>query len=564
MNRRLSSIWPSIRPTGRAAVALAGFLLAPAWLAVAPASAATLNVCPHGCAYSQVAAAVAAAGNGDTVNIAAGTYHGGLAIDKSLTLNGAGARQTTIRGGGPVITVGTYNAAVEPTVAIRGVTITGGVTGTSPESIPFLGVDGAWGAGGGVEIPPNATLSGGATVTISNSAITGNRVDPTSSVAGFPCPGLFPPSGQCPFAPAFGGGIDSWGTLTLLNSTISDNSAGSTSGLASDADGGGIYSDQGSLTLLNTTVSGNQAIAHSPNGRYAEGGGINVTTQEFGEGGGNDALTVKDSVITDNTAALTSGLPSFFGGQFQNLNANSGGIVVGPGIPATVDNTSMTDNSAIAHDPNGEPSAIDAAMHVNDGPLIMSNSFIARNQAITDALTSADVGPAGSAIEADGGGTISNTAIIENYATMDTPNGAAAVNGGLGVFGNTSLLTIRNSTISRNTATALSTTGSASVQGAGVFNDGLLELINSRIAENSGTATAPAGEAQGGGVWNGDEFTGPPVQLTLQNTAIIRNSLTASPGLMVQGAGLFTTPPATTTLTHALIAHNTPDQCFGC
>jgi hypothetical protein len=54
------------------------------------------------------------------------------------------------------------------------------------------------------------------------------------------------------------------------------------------------------------------------------------------------------------------------------------------------------------------------------------------------------------------------------------------------------------------------------------------------------------------------------VQLTLQNTAIIRNSLTASPGLMVQGAGLFTTPPATTTLTHALIAHNTPDQCFGC
>jgi hypothetical protein len=101
MNRRLSSIRPSIRPTGRAAVVLAGFLLAPAWLAVAPASAATLNVCPHGCAYSQVADAVSAARNGDTVNVAAGRYTGGFTISKDLALSGAGARWTTISGGGP-------------------------------------------------------------------------------------------------------------------------------------------------------------------------------------------------------------------------------------------------------------------------------------------------------------------------------------------------------------------------------------------------------------------------------------------------------------------------------
>jgi hypothetical protein len=253
------------------------------------------------------------------------------------------------------------------------------------------------------------------------------------------------------------------------------------------------------------------------------------------------------------------------GGQFQNFNANSGGIVVGPGIPATVDNTSITDNSAVADDPEGEPSAIDAAMHVNDGPLVMSNTVITGNRTITDSLTSADVGSGGSAIEADGGGTISNTTITANYSKMVTPNGAASVQGGgLAVFGNNALLAIRNSIISRNTATALSTTGSASVQGAGIFNGGLVELINSQIADNSGTATGPAGEAQGGGIWNGDEFTSPPVQLTLQNTSVTGNSLDASPGLMVQGAGLFTTPPATITLTHALIAHNTPDQCFGC
>jgi len=530
-----------------------------------PAWAANLCVGSRPGCFGSLQTAVSAAHDGDTIAIAPGTYAGGVTVDVSVNLVGAGAGSTVIRGGGSVLTIGAYGAATEPTVSITGVTITGGVARSSPVSIPFLGVAGAWAAGGGVEIPPNASLTGGATVTISKSVITGNRAVPTNSVAGFPCPGLFPPSGQCPFAPALGGGIDSWGALTLLNSTISHNHAGSTAGLASDADGGGIYSDQGSLTLLNTTVSGNQAIADSPYGRYAEGGGINVTTAEFGEGGSTDALTVKDSIITDNTATLTSGLPSFFGGQFQNLNANSGGIVVGPGIPATIDNTLMTDNSAIAHDPNGEPSAIDAAMHMNDGPLIMSNSVITDNRAITDALTSADVGPPGSAIEADGGGTISNTTITHNYSKMDAPNGVAGVaGGGLGVFGNSALLTVRNSTISDNTAKALSTTGSANIQGAGIFNGGLLELINSQIADNSGTATGPTGAAQGGGIWNGDALTSPPVQLTLQNTAVTGNSLTASPGVTVQGAGLFTTPPATITLTHALIAHNTPDQCSGC
>lgn len=183
MNRGSSPI----SPTATATAALAGLLLALAWFAVGSASAATLSVCPHACVDAQVSDAVAA------------------------------ARRTTISGGGPVITVGAFGATTEPTVANRGVTITGGVTGTSPQSMSFLGADGAWAAGGGVEIPPNAALSGGATVTVSNSVITGNRVAPTTSVPGPACPGLFP-SGSCPVAAALGGGIDSWGTLTVQNS----------------------------------------------------------------------------------------------------------------------------------------------------------------------------------------------------------------------------------------------------------------------------------------------------------------------------------------------------------
>jgi hypothetical protein len=164
----------------------------------------------------------------------------------------------------------------------------------------------------------------------------------------------------------------------------------------------------------------------------------------------------------------------------------------------------------------------------------------------------------------DGGGTISDTRITGNYAAMLSPYGAAAVNGALGLFGNTKILTIQDSTISGNVATATSTTGPASVQGAGIFNDGLLKLIHDTIFRNSGTATGPSGQAQGGGIWNGTTFTGPPVQLTLQYTSVTRNSLTGSHGITVHGGGLFTMSPATVTLTHSLIALNKPDQCTGC
>jgi hypothetical protein len=203
-------------------------------------------------------------------------------------------------------------------------------------------------------------------------------------------------------------------------------------------------------------------------------------------------------------------------------------------------------------------------MNVSNGSLTMTNTVISGNRAITNSSTSADVGPAGSALEVDGGGTISNTQITGNYAAMVSPHGAAAVNGALGLFGNTSLLTVRDSTISGNTATATSTTGSVSIQGAGVFNDGLLTLIGDSVTSNSGTATGPSGEAQGGGIWNGTTFTGPPVELALQHTAVTRNSLTGSHGVKLQGGGLFTAPPATVILTDSVIALNIPDQCVGC
>jgi hypothetical protein len=539
-------------------------------LAAEPAQAASLCVGSGGGCYPTIQAAVNAAHAGNTITIGAGTFAGGVTITKSVRLQGAGPRSTIIRGGSHVLTIGAYGAASEPTVSISGVTVTGGVARSSPESVPLFGKAGAWAAGGGIEIPPGAHLADGATVTISDSVITGNRANPSTSIpSGISCPGGFP-QGQCPFAPANGGGIDSWGALTLIRTAVTGNSAGAAPGqpgTTSDADGGGIFSRQGSLTLDHAIVSGNRATATSPAGRFAEGGGIWAGVPDFepGSDSGRDVLVITDSVISGNTASLSTDLPAVFGGQVQNLVANAGGVIVAGRTPtATVENTVISKNTAIATTPNGAGDAIDAGMFVTAGSLDMSGSVVSGNRTITEAAHSDGVGSSGSALEVDGGGTISNTRIAGNFSSMDSPHSAAGASGALGVFSNDSLLTVRDSAITGNTATARSSTGSADVQGVGVFNDGLLTMVNVTVSGNSGKAIGPSGSAQGGGIWNGTDVTGPPVQLTLERTTVTRNSVAGSRGIKVQGGGLFSAPPAIVILRNSLITLNTPDQCSGC
>ena len=539
------------------------------WAEAGAASAATLTVCPSGCQYRQIGPAVAAASNGDTIKVGPGTYRGGITINASVRLAGAGAGSTIIRGGDHVLTIGAFGASSEPAVSISGVTITGGVARSSPVSDALFGVAGLWAGGGGVEIPPQANPPDappvdGATVTISDSVITGNRADPERAVSTAdlspPCPG-----GPCPFAAAVGGGIESWGRLALVNTTVSDNTVGPAAGLPalpSDSDAAGILSAQGSLAMTGTTVSGNRAIAAAPNGRFAEGGAVYVGL-DFD---GSAALTVSNSTVTGNSASLTTSLPEFAGGQLIELNANSGGIHVGDGIPTTVDGTVIKDNSASADGPHGEADAIDAAMNVGDSALTIRDSTISGNRLTDNLATNADSGSDGSAIEADGGGIISNTRITGNTVTVVSPKGVAG-NAGAGLaalnFNNDArLLTVSDSVISGNTAIARTLTGSATITGVGILNDSLLKLDRVVVSGNDGTAIGPSGTALGGGIWNSTDISGPPVQLTMDNATVTNNSLTGSPGITLQGGGLFTTLPVT--LHNSVISGNIPDQCFGC
>ena len=250
-------------PRLRALLALT-LVLAALGLAPTATYAATLAVCPSGCTYTGIQAAIDAAASGDTITIGAGSYTALLSIGKNLTLQGARADKTTINGGGggSVITI-----ASNATVAIDGVTVTGGNNtqfggginnaGTLTVSNSTIASNSSTYYGGGIN---NA-----GTLTVSNSTISGN------------------------FA-LWGGGIANTGTVTVSNSTIAGNSANyrgggifgqfnttltvSNSTFSNNTStrlGGAIDSTGGTLTVTNSTFSGNSASD--------EGGAINDLDQ---------------------------------------------------------------------------------------------------------------------------------------------------------------------------------------------------------------------------------------------------------------------------------------------
>jgi hypothetical protein len=499
---------------------------------IAQASAATVDVCPSGCPYTQLAPALAAAHSGDQITIGPGTYAGGVTIDVSVKLVGAGHRRTVIRGGGPVLTVGVAGAASEPTVRIDGVTVTGGVTigNLAPES----------GRGGGIYIPRAAGPSTGATVVIRNSVIRGNSVAPRVAVeSDDPC---------CPFADSGGGGISNDGTLRLDHTVVSDNRADPGGGLASNAIGGGILNRTfGTLTLKDSRVSDNHAAVSAPNGRFTSGGGIEMV-------GGT--LTIDNSRVSDNDAASSLAVPSDV-----EQSTTGGGIHIQENASATIRDTTITGNSVRSTNSVGDVSVFSGGLHAN-GPIVLRNSTISHNSAAgTTATGRADVDSGAGEINADS--TIRNTRFTDNSVTATSSAGEAHGAGGGILTAAFERMTISDSVISGNRVSATTTSGSSTIEGGGIANIGVLTLRNTRVSGNSAAANGPDGALRGGGIFVGSDPVGPPSpRLALVDSAVIRNTLTASAGIAAQGGGVFALFPVS--LRQSVIAQNVPDQCHGC
>jgi hypothetical protein len=449
-------------------------------VAAHPALAASLCVGTESGCYSSIQAALDAAHDGDVIHIGPGTFSGGVTVNVSVTIIGAGAGVTIIKGGGPVVTIGRRGASVEPTVTISGVTITGGMT--TNNLTPFFAV------GGGVEIPWGAQFgTPGATVRISNSVITSNTASPsTTTPSGLPC------GSSCPFAGAFGGGIDNAGHLTLTDTRVSDNLAGALPGkpgLTSDANGAGIYTWQNAtLTITGSVITGNRANVTPPYGRFADGGGI------LAEPGA--VLTLRGSTVSDNAADVSAAIPTA-GPNGTQIGANSGGIHVtqdfgsGTMAKATIQDSTVSGNEVSVSNQSGDAVAFSGGID-NDGSLVLLDSTVSNNRVSGASAFSGS--PAGNAItdsgaiEIEGPATISDTRITGNSASAASTQGLAVVNpGGVGATPSQPM-TISDSVINGNSANATSTAGQAIVQGGGLLVDAVVTLRNTTVSHNTGAA----------------------------------------------------------------------------
>jgi hypothetical protein len=505
---------------------------------------------PH--CYATIQAALNAAHDGDSIRIGPGTFAGGVKIERSVKLVGLDSAVSRIKGGGPVVTIG--SATTTPTVTLARLTITGGLTTSNPQrpncgpDIPTCGPGyaDATALGGGIEAFP------GTTVRILHSVVTGNRAEPalsTNSVKAI-CP-----TGPCPVSFGDAAGIDNWGTMTLIDSTVSDNHAA-----AVQSNGGGIVDEENaSLTLRDSRVLANSASAVAPFGRFVSGGGILVAP--------NGSFEAENSVIDRNESNLASAIPHPYplqDGGTDVENSVGGGLFLSEGATATIRNSNLDRNSVSVVNPAGEPFGADAALCACGAALSLFNSTVDGNTLTVNVLTTADSGPSGpTALEADSDTTIRNTRIVRNAATVTAPTGDAATLGAVAFFLDGSTATVANSTIIRNSSTTNAPQGAASIQGAGISNNGPLTLRNDLVAANVGTANGQGGFAQGAGIWNGILFGGPVSSLTLVDTAVTRNKLAGGPGVALQGGGIFT-PGFPVSLLGSVVEHNSPDQCYGC
>jgi hypothetical protein len=508
---------------------------------VASARATAICVGGPGC-FATIQAAVDAAHDGDTIRIGRGSYGGGVTIGVSIALVGSGAGATIVRGGGPVLTIGTPTAP-RPNVSISGITVTGGANTSTPESF--------FAAGGGISVPQAPDGGPGATVTVRDSIVAGNSATPSAI---FPSPsGVVCGGGTfCPYAQGEGGGIFNGGTMTLTNVTVSDNVAGGA--LASDADAAGISNLPGAvLVLVHCVVRGNVARAPAPNGRFAEGAGIFARH--------DSTLRIDDSIVSGNRADLVVAQNVLSGGPL----AQAAGIRIGPGASASIAGTEISGNVVTAASLYGDAVAFSGGVHA-DGDLVLRNSVVEGNR------VSASV-PAGShagAFADSGAGELNSDVIVSgtrfagNTVEAAAPDGSAWAVAGAILTSAADGATIDSSAVIGNRIDGSTSTGDATVEGGGLVNMGVLALRTTLVSGNRGTASGPAGVLRGGGIWNGRLFPdGPPdVELTLVAAPVTLNALVSSGAVHAAGGGIFAELPVT--LQRSPVALNWPDQCTGC
>ncbi|HET8943125.1 MAG TPA: choice-of-anchor Q domain-containing protein [Rudaea sp.] len=246
-----------------------------------------------------------------------------------------------------------------------------------------------------------------------------------------------------------GGGVRTRGNLTMVNSTLSDNTEVNSFG------GGGAWVD-GNATISNSTISNNVATTDSPYYGSFRAGGLYV--------GGN--LSLSHSTISGNRVSSSrSEVPAFGGGASVNGDAHIVFSIIGSNS-ASGAGTDVRGGGIYIGSPAGPANYAYFGYSTISGNSIVSSTT-------------------GSVANVQGGGISSEKPFGFKFSTIDH-NHSNGVGGGIGAGANAHL-NMTMSTISGNIA---------GFQGGAIFTsyDKTMLLLNSTVAENyTATATRCAG-----------------------------------------------------------------------
>ena len=274
-----------------------------------------------------------------------------------------------------------------------------------------------------------------------------------------------------------GGGIFSLGQLHLTNSIVNQNNAyfvASTPNSLIRGRGGGIYIGEGNVTLVNSSINDNSALFEGESEWHGFGAGIynngivsivdstlDNNRVETGKGGGiynvEGTVTLVNSTVSDGYSGSQGGGIYNSEGTVElltttlihNRSENSaGGILNADGI-IMLKNSTLIDNG-------GES----GGGVRNGGTIEIFNSTITDNNAWN-------------------GGGILNHGFIRIDNTTISANRSSGTGGGITNWGG--IVEVSNSTIANN----VSSGSLEDAEGGAIFNDdGTVELINTIIAGN--------------------------------------------------------------------------------
>ena|SRR5579871_5626361 len=161
-----------------------------------------------------------------------------------------------------------------------------------------------------------------------------------------------------------GGGILNWGTLTISNSIIINNSAAS----SYSSVGGAIFNYLGTLTVNNTTFSSNGGSTHQMWGGAIDNEGVATINNSTFSGNYADGAALGGGGAIWNDGTLTINNSTFSGNK---ATGSGGGAIANESGTTTISNSTISNNSATGSGGGGI---------YNTATTILQNSIVADNK----------------------------------------------------------------------------------------------------------------------------------------------------------------------------------------